>query len=321
MQRNIGAGEGQIMKWEGRKRSSNIEDRRGARGGGMFGPGRSMGTGGSGFRIPAGGRRGGGMGIGAIIFIVIIAMVFGINPLSLLDGSMSGGGGGFAPSQSTSRSLPAQGEDELADFVAVVVQETEDLWTEVFMENGMTYVPATVVLFSGQDSSACGLADARTGPFYCPADQKVYIDLSFYEQLHRQFGAPGDFAQAYVLAHEIGHHVQNLTGVLPEYARARQTMSEADSNAYSVRIELQADCYAGIWASYAGQQNLLEDGDIEEAINAAEQIGDDTIQQRTQGVVLPKTFTHGTSDQRRTWFERGFESGNVSVCDTFSGPI
>ncbi len=298
------------MKWQGRRRSSNIEDRRGARGG-MFG------RAGSGMRIPVG-RGGGGLSIGAIILILIIGMVFGINPLSLLEGTVGPTGGTGAAS---SRQLPAEGEDELADFVAVVVQETEDLWHQVFSENGMTYDPATVVLFTGQDRSACGLADARMGPFYCPADNTVYIDLSFYEQLHRQFGAPGDFAQAYVIAHEIGHHVQNLVGVLPEFNRARQTMSTAEANAYSVRIELQADCYAGIWANYAGQQNLLESGDVEEALNAAEQIGDDAIQQRTQGVAIPKTFTHGTSAQRQNWFSRGFESGDVGACDTFSGAI
>ena len=299
------------MKWEGRKRSSNIEDRRGARGGGMFGR-----ASGPGVRIPVGG--GGGLGIGAIIVILIIGMALGINPLSLLEGTVSptGGAGG-----STSRELPAEGEDELADFVAVVVQETEDLWHQVFAENGLQYEPATVVLFSGQDRSACGLADARTGPFYCPADNNVYIDLSFYEQLHRQFGAPGDFAQAYVLAHEIGHHVQNLTGVLPQFNQMRPRMNATAANAYSVRIELQADCYAGIWANYAGQQNLLERGDIEEALNAAEQIGDDAIQQRTQGVAVPKTFTHGTSAQRRDWFSRGYESGDVGACDTFSGVV
>jgi predicted metalloprotease len=244
--------------------------------------------------------------------------VFGINPLSLLEGTMGPAGG---VSSSSSQQLPAEGEDELADFVAVVVQETEDLWHQVFAENGMTYDPATVVLFSGQDRSACGLADARTGPFYCPSDQSVYIDLSFYEQLHRQFGAPGDFAQAYVIAHEIGHHVQQLTGVLTQFNQARQRMGTEEANAYSVRIELQADCYAGIWANYAGQQNLLESGDIEEALNAAEQIGDDTIQERTQGTAIPKTFTHGTSAQRRAWFSRGYESGDVAACDTYSVAI
>lgn len=301
------------MKWRGRQRSSNVQDRRGTSGGGF---GRSSGMG-RGIRIPTGGR-GGGLGIGAIIVIVIIGMVLGINPLALLDGSMgtSTSGGG-----SVSRPLPEAGQDDMADFVGVVVQDTEDLWTQVFLENGMTYVPATVVLFTDTDRSACGLADVRTGPFYCPADQTVYIDLAFYETLRTQFGAPGDFAQAYVIAHEIGHHVQNLTGILPEYARAQQSMSEADSNAYSVRIELQADCYAGVWANYIGEENLLEDGDIEEAINAAEQIGDDAIQSRTQGVVIPKTFTHGTSAQRSEWFERGYSTGDAGQCDTFSGEV
>lgn len=301
------------MKWEGRKRSSNIQDRRGARGGGIFGPGRASGPG---IRIPSG--RSGGLGLGGLVIILVIGMVLGINPLSLLDGTVSQSGPGMS---SSSRQLPMEGEDELADFVAVVVQETEDLWHQVFAENDMTYQPATVVLFSGQARSACGLADARTGPFYCPADNTVYIDLSFYEQLHRQFGAPGDFAQAYVLAHEVGHHVQNLTGVLSQFNQARQRMRPEEANAYSVRIELQADCYAGIWANYAGQQNLLESGDIEEALNAAEQIGDDTIQQRTQGVAIPKTFTHGTSAQRQAWFNRGYTSGDVGACDTFSGAI
>ncbi|MAN75990.1 zinc metallopeptidase [Pelagibacterium flavum] len=300
------------MKWRGRKRSSNIEDRR-ASSGGMFR--RSSGTGRSGFRIPTGGRSGGGLGIGVVIVVLIIGVALGINPMSLLDGSL---GTGTSGPGSVSRPLPEAGEDELADFVAVVVQDTEDLWTEVFFENGMTYEPATVVLFTDTDRSACGLADARTGPFYCPGDRNVYIDLSFYETLRSQFGAPGDFAQAYVIAHEIGHHVQNLVGVLPEYSRAIQSMSEEEANAYSVRIELQADCYAGIWASYVGEENLLEKGDIEEAINAAEQIGDDAIQRRTQGMVIPKTFTHGTSEQRQDWFESGYSSGNVGQCDTFS---
>lgn len=301
------------MKWQGRKRSSNIEDRRGSSGG-AFGPGRASGPG---LRIPSGRGGGGGLGLGGVAILIVIALIFGVNPLALLDGSMSGTGTG----SSSSRSLPVEGEDELADFVAVVVQETEDLWTGVFRDNDMTYVPATVVLFTGQDRSACGLADARTGPFYCPADNKVYIDLSFYEQLHRQFGAPGDFAQAYVIAHEIGHHVQNLVGILPEFNRARQSMSAEEANAWSVRIELQADCYAGVWANYAGQQNLLERGDLEEAINAAEKIGDDAIQRRTQGVAIPKTFTHGTSAQRREWFTRGYEAGDVGACDTLSGAV
>jgi len=204
----------------------------------------------------------------------------------------------------------------------VVVKETEDLWTEVFQASGgQDYPEPTVVLFNGAVNTGCGAADSSTGPFYCPGDQKVYIDLSFYDQLRDQFGAPGDFAQAYVLAHEVGHHIQNITGVLPEFNQRRAAMSQEEANAYSVRVELQADCYAGIWASYAGQADLLDNGDIEEALNAAEQIGDDTLQKRMQGFAVPKTFNHGTSAQRKTWFERGYTSGNPSDCGTFSGNV
>lgn len=304
------------MKWRGRERSSNIEDRRGQGGLGGFG-GPSLGRGG-GIRIPSGGGSRGGIGgvIGIIVVLGIIWAVTGQNPLDMLaDGSST------QTSSATSRQIPAEGQDELVDFVGVVVKETEDLWTEVFANSGETYPKPPVVLFTGQTNSGCGVADSRTGPFYCPVDSKVYIDLSFYDELHRKFGAPGDFAQAYVLAHEVGHHVQNLTGVLPEFNRRRQSMSQEQANAYSVRVELQADCYAGVWANYAGQQNLLDSGDIEEALNAAEQIGDDTLQKRMQGFAVPKTFNHGTSAQRQTWFERGYGSGNPNDCDTFSGNI
>jgi predicted metalloprotease len=310
------------MKWRGRERSSNIEDRRGA-GGGIGGLGGSRGGlnpfgRGGGIRIPTG--RGGGIGgiIGIVVILGIIWVATGQNPLDMLTS-----GTGQAPSQSAqSRPLPQAGQDELADFVGVVIKENEDLWGEVFQQNNQSYTPPAVVLFTGQTESGCGVADARTGPFYCPLDQKVYIDLSFYDELREQFGAPGDFAQAYVLAHEVGHHVQNVTGVLPEFNRARAQMSAEEANQYSVRVELQADCYAGIWANYAGQQNLLEGGDVEEAINAANQIGDDTLQKRMQGFAVPKTFNHGTSAQRKEWFERGFSTGDVGQCDTFaSGAI
>lgn len=302
------------MKWRGRERSSNIEDRRGQRGGRAGGGGLgSLGRGG--LRLPVG--RGGGIGglIGVVVVLGLIWAVTGQNPLDML----AGGTGSAVPTQSTqSRPLPAAGEDELADFVGVVIKENEDLWNAVFEQNGIPYEPPGVVLFTGQTSSGCGVADARTGPFYCPTDQKVYIDLSFYDQLRDQFGAPGDFAQAYVLAHEVGHHVQQSTGILPEFNRQRASMSQEEANRYSVRVELQADCYAGIWAHYAGQENLLEDGDIAEAVNAATQIGDDTLQERMQGFAVPKTFSHGTSAQRRAWFERGFGTGDVGQCDTFS---
>lgn len=307
------------MKWQGRERSSNIEDRRGQRGGGLGGFG-GLGNRG-GFRIPTGGGSGGGRGgisslIGIVVVLGIIWFLTGQNPLDMLTG------GSTSPTSSASSTqLPAEGQDELADFVGVVVKETEDLWTEKFAAAGENYPEPNVVLFSDQVNSACGMADSSTGPFYCPGDQKVYIDLAFYDQLHRQFGAPGDFAQAYVLAHEVGHHVQNLTGVLPEFNQKRASMSAEEANAYSVRVELQADCYAGVWANYAGQKNLLEGGDIEEALNAANQIGDDTLQKRMQGFAVPKTFNHGTSAQRKAWFERGYRTGNAGDCDTFSGSI
>jgi len=308
------------MKWQGRQRSSNIEDRRGQRTGGGFGGLGRLGGNRGGIRIPTGG--GGGRGgisglIGIVVVLGIIWFATGQNPLDML----TGGSTGAPTSSATSTQLPAQGQDELADFVAVVVRETEDLWNEQFAAIGEDYPEPNVVLFTDQVNSACGMADSSVGPFYCPGDSKVYIDLSFYDQLHRQLGAPGDLAQAYVLAHEVGHHVQNLTGVLPEFNQRRQSMSAEEANAYSVRVELQADCYAGVWANYAGQQNLLEDGDIEEALNAAEQIGDDTLQTRMQGFAVPKTFSHGTSAQRKTWFERGYVSGNPGDCDTFSGAI
>lgn len=201
--------------------------------------------------------------------------------------------------------------------MSVVVQENEDLWAKIFADNNIRYEPPVVVLFSGQTRSACGTANAQSGPFYCPGDEKVYIDLAFYEQLRRQFGAPGDFAQAYVIAHEIGHHVQNVTGVLPEFNQARARLSELEANQWSIRVELQADCYAGVWAAYAGQEDLLERGDIDEALNAANQIGDDTLQKRSQGFAVPKTFNHGTSAQRKRWFNKGYKAGNPGVCDTF----
>jgi predicted metalloprotease len=310
------------MKWQGRQRSSNIEDRRTpTRGGGMFGGNRGVGGGGfnpfgsgGGPRIQLPSGKGGGIGgLGIIIVVVIIGMsLFGINPLSLLEGTI---GQGTSTTSADSRPLPEAGQDELADFVGVVTKETENLWTEVFAQNGSTYDPPVVVLFTDQTTSDCGVAQAASGPFYCPIDRRVYIDLAFYDQLRRQFGAPGDFAQAYVIAHEIGHHVQNLTGVLPEFNARRATMSEAEVNAYSVKVELQADCYAGVWANYANQQNLLDQGDTEEAINAANAIGDDTL---TRGQVSPRNFTHGTSEQRMAWLRKGMTTGDVGQCDTFA---
>lgn len=301
------------MKWRGRRRSSNVEDRRGRSGGGRGGSGRGM-------RIPMSrGRvaKGGGGGLVMLLVVLGIAWMMGINPLSLLSGDVSGGS---TYSQRPSDQLPKAnaGQQELLAFVEVVLAETEDLWTQVFNQNELNYVPPKLVVFDGQTSSPCGVASARTGPFYCPADQKIYLDLNFYAQLRNQFGAEGDFAQAYVLAHEVGHHVQQLVGTLPEFNRQRAALAKEDQNAYSVRIELQADCYAGIWANYVGEQNLLERGDINEALNAADQIGDDTLQKRSQGFAVPKTFSHGTSAQRMKWFSRGYDTGKVQACDTLN---
>jgi len=299
------------MKWQGRQRSSNIEDRRGSGGGLGGGFGRSSG----GFNLPGGGMRipggrssaGGGLGlVGIIVVLGIIWFATGQNPIDIL----TGGGGQVATQQYAPPSSNA-GQDELAQFVGVVVKDTEDLWTEVFRQNNQTYRPPKVVLFSQTTQSGCGVAQAATGPFYCPNDKSVYIDLSFYDQLRQQFGAPGDFAQAYVIAHEVGHAVQDQIGVLPEFNRARATMSQEEQNRYSVRVELQADCFAGVWANYVKQQNYLEGGDVEEAINAANAIGDDTL---TRGQVSERNFTHGTSAQRMAALKKGMQTGDVGQC-------
>ncbi|MGB3390880.1 MAG: neutral zinc metallopeptidase, partial [Pseudaminobacter sp.] len=242
----------------------------------------------------------------------------GIDPLAIL----AGGGGGPVPGGGgqVTQNAP-KSNDEMTQFVSTVLAETEDVWTGIFQAEGLAYKEPTMVLFDGQVRSACGFASSASGPFYCPGDQKLYIDLSFYDQLERQFGAAGDFAQAYVLAHEVGHHVQNLTGILPKFNQMRQSMSEAQANEMSMRVELQADCFAGIWGHFTDQKGLLEAGDLEEALNAAQQIGDDTLQRRTQGYVVPESFNHGTSQQRVTWFNRGFQSGKLEDCDTFNNPI
>ena len=305
-----------MVKWQGRQGSSNIEDRRGQGGGlggglrgGGLGGSNPFGQGGGGFRMP-GGRSGGGFGgIAIIIVFVVIALIMGVNPLTILTG---GDNSTNVPFQQT---LPPQNanEDELAQFVGVMVKDTEDYWGQYFQTQGSTYTPPRVVLFSGQTESGCGVADRASGPFYCPNDQKVYIDLAFYDQLRRQFGAPGDFAQAYVIAHEVGHHVQNLIGVLPEFNEKRQSMSQEDANHASVKVELQADCFAGTWAKAEFEAGFLETGDVEEAINAASQIGDDRL---TGGRVPSTQFTHGTSAQRMQWFQRGYQTGDPSQCDT-----
>jgi uncharacterized protein len=301
------------MEWKGRRQSDNVEDQRGASMGGS-----PLGRGG-GIRIPiGGGRRGGGIGIGGIIVVLIICWITGINPLTLLSGGDIGfdDGGGYQQSQPRT---PAN--DEMTAFVRTVLADTEDTWAGIFQASGQTYQDPTLVLFSGQVSSACGYASAATGPFYCPGDRKLYLDTTFFQELDRRFGASGDFAEAYVIAHEVGHHVQNLLGILPRFNQARQRMSEVEANQMSVRVELQADCFAGVWGKHTDQKGLLSAGDLEEALNAAQQIGDDTLQKRSQGYVVPESFNHGTSAQRMRWFQRGFDSGNVNSCDTFSGDV
>lgn len=298
------------MEWKGRRQSDNVEDRRG-----MGSP--RMGGAGRGFRIPVGGK-GGGLSITSIIVILVISYFLGINPLSLLMGGNIDMGGGSTQTQQQGTRPTGQSADEMTAFVRTVLAETEDTWSELFQRAGQTYQKPTLVLFNGQVQSACGFASSATGPFYCPGDSKVYLDTSFFTELDRKFGAAGDFAQAYVVAHEVGHHIQNLTGVLPQFNRARQRMSEVEANRMSVRVELQADCFAGIWAKSTDQKGLLEAGDIDEALNAANQIGDDTLQKRSQGYVVPESFNHGTSAQRKEWFMRGYQSGDVQQCDTLS---
>ncbi len=285
------------MRWQGREGSGNVEDRR-----------------------SAGGRRtliGGGGGIG-LILIVVIGLFLGVNPQKLLQivqqNQPQGGGGGAAVQEAAD---PA--EEELKQFVAVVLRDTEDVWTRLFQKQGDTYQKPTLVLFRDRVESACGFASAASGPFYCPADEKVYIDLAFYDELHRRFKAPGDFAQAYVIAHEIGHHVQNQLGISDQVHRLQQQRGEAEANDLSVRLELQADFFAGVWAHHAEKSwQILEPGDVEEALQAASAIGDDTLQRRSQGYVVPESFTHGTSEQRARWFKKGLQTGDMEQGDTFS---
>ncbi|CDX51746.1 conserved hypothetical protein [Mesorhizobium plurifarium] len=307
------------MLWRGRRQSDNIEDQRsdgGGLGGGLGGDGQ--------FRIPIGGRTGGGGSILLVILVVLAGWYFGFDPSQILgggDGGLLPGGGGQITEDTSSQNGGAPANDEMKQFVATVLAETEDTWTGIFKSQGLTYEDPKLVLFSGQVRSACGFASAAAGPFYCPGDHKVYLDMTFFQQLDQQFGASGEFARAYVVAHEVGHHVQNLTGIMSKFNQLRQGMSEADANQLSVRIELQADCFAGVWAHYTAQKGILEQGDIESALNAAKQIGDDTLQKRMQGYVVPESFNHGTSQQRQTWLARGYKSGKLSDCNTMSGPI
>jgi uncharacterized protein len=286
------------MKWEGNRESSNVEDRRGAGGGG----------GGFGF----GGRS---IGVGTIVLALIGSAVFGVNPLTMLD-MLSGGGGGMPVQQSPARTEPAN--DRQTKFVQVVLADTEDVWSKLFAEKNARYVAPKLVLFDGRTGTGCGTGQSASGPFYCPADQKVYIDLSFYTLMQKQFGVSGEFAQAYVIAHEIGHHVQNQLGISDKVQEARERGSERQANEMSVRLELQADCFAGAWAYHSNQaRGILEQGDVESALKAASAIGDDALQRKSQGRVVPDSFTHGTSEQRARWFSKGLETGRVEACNTF----
>ena len=293
------------MKWEGDRQSDNVEDRRDEGGGG---------GGGGGFGGLVGGR---GIGLGSVAIALVAGWIFGINPLTLL-GLLDGGGVATPQSQTTPAAHKPPAQDRQAAFVSTVLADTEDVWREQFKALGSNYRDPKLVLFRGATPTACGRGEAAMGPFYCPGDEKVYIDLAFYETLRNRLGAPGDFAQAYVVAHEVGHHVQNLLGITAKIDAQRGKVPEARMNALSVRLELQADCLAGVWA-FHGQRlrQMLEQGDVEEALNAASQIGDDTLQRQSQGTVRPETFTHGSSAQRVSWFKRGMAAGRMADCNTF----
>jgi len=294
------------MKWEGERQSDNVEDRRDGGGGGGSGRG--------GPRI--GGRS---IGVGSVVIALVAGWIFGINPLTVL-GLLSGGQGLEAPgSQSApTPARPPPATDRQAAFVSTVLADTEDVWTSLLAAEGATYRAPKLVLFRDRIPTACGQGAAAMGPFYCPGDQKVYIDLAFFETLKSRLGAPGDFAQAYVIAHEVGHHIQQLIGVSAKVDQMRGRVSEAQMNAVSVRVELQADCLAGVWAHNSQKgKGWLEQGDLEEAMNAASQIGDDTLQRKSQGTVVPDSFTHGSSAQRMAWFQRGLQGGTVAGCNTF----
>jgi predicted metalloprotease len=279
------------MRWKDMRRSSKVDDRRGRRGGGLA------------------------LGGGGAIIVVIVALLFGVDPRALLE-QIPAGSVGMSTEAPVARSAQ---ENELADFVSAVLAQTEDVWHEEFRSMGREYPEPTLVLFTDQVNSACGMAGAAAGPFYCPGDRQVYIDLGFYDLLRQRLGAPGDFAQAYVIAHEVGHHVQNVLGISDKLHQARGRVSEREYNALSVRLELQADFFAGLWAHHAQRMNqVIEPGDIDEALTAASAIGDDKLQMQSEGRVVPDAFTHGTSEQRMRWFMRGFETGDIRQGDTFA---
>ncbi|CAD5357333.1 MULTISPECIES: KPN_02809 family neutral zinc metallopeptidase [Enterobacter] len=285
------------MRWQGRRESDNVEDRRSSSGGGP-----SMG--GPGFRLPSG--KGGII----LLIVVLVAGYYGVDLTGMLTGEP------LQQQQQSSRSI-SPNEDEAAKFTSVILATTEDTWSQQFEKMGKTYQPPKLVMYRGATRTGCGTGQSVMGPFYCPADSTVYIDLSFYDDMKRKLGADGDFAQGYVIAHEVGHHVQKLLGIEPKVRQMQQNASQTEVNHLSVRMELQADCFAGVWGNSMQKQGVLEAGDLEEALNAAEAIGDDRLQQQSQGRVVPDSFTHGTSEQRYTWFKRGFDSGDPAQCDTF----
>ncbi len=288
------------MKWEGNRESDNVEDRRGEDGGG------------GGFGFGFGGRS---IGLGTVVIALVASYFLGVSPLTILN--LLGGG---SPGVATVQQAPAQrpANDQMTKFVSTVLADTEDTWTELFRTQGDNYVKPRLVLFSGSTPTACGTGLSATGPFYCPGDQKIYIDLGFYRLMRQRFQVSGEFAQAYVIAHEVGHHVQHLMGISDKVEDARRRLPQAQANALAVRLELQADCLAGVWAYHADRaRSILEDGDVETALNAASAIGDDALQRQAQGQVVPDSFTHGTSAQRVRWFRRGIESGRLASCNTF----
>jgi predicted metalloprotease len=286
------------MRWQGRRESDNVEDRRNQSQGGFPGGGR-------GFRLPRG--KGGII----LLIVIVVAGYYGYDLTPLLTG-----GGQSQLQQQSSRSINPN-EDEAAKFTSVILATTEDTWSQQFQQMGKTYQKPKLVMYRGVTSTGCGTGQSAMGPFYCPADETVYIDLSFYDEMKNSLGADGDFAQGYVIAHEVGHHVQKLLGIEPKVRQMQQNASQTQANQLSVRMELQADCFAGVWGHGMQQQDILEVGDLQEALNAAEAIGDDRLQQRSQGQVVPDSFTHGTSEQRYTWFKRGYDSGDPKQCDTF----
>ncbi len=285
------------MKWENNRESDNVEDRRGSGGMGGFG---------------LGGRS---VGIGTIVIALIGSYFLGINPSTII--SLLSGGPMPISQQEPAHKPPA--DDPVAKFVSVVLADTEDVWGKIFRDQGGQYAQPTLVLFSGRTSTACGMGETAIGPFYCPGDQKVYLDLQFFQTMRDRFHVDSDFAEAYVIAHEVGHHVQNLTGISEKVAQMQRGASERKANALSVRVELQADCFAGVWANHADKaRHILESGDVEGALKAASAIGDDTLQRQSQGQVMPDSFTHGTSEQRVRWFRRGIDSGDLNSCNTFA---